>query len=170
MPNRAVSVLEFVTAVQASVAQDFSREGDGPNALVVQHIELELKTVLSRTAGGGLEWRLVTATGEAADSQTQTLSLCWERKPPERRAATESLPADLEYQLITGLSALRIGAGEWARLSRDLPFQSVGGQLVFGVAVREDGGLYVGRFGRGAGHERLHTVTLKLAPLASPLA
>lgn len=168
MPNRAVSVLDFVTAVQASVARDFGREGGDPSALVVQHIELELKTVLSEKAGGGFEWRLVTATGEATSAQTQILSLCWERKAPEKTATTEALPADLEYQLITGLSALRIGAEEWTRLSRNLPFQSVGGQLVFAVAVREDGSLYIGKFGGGAGQERLHTVTLKLAPLAAP--
>ena len=166
MSNRAVSVLEFVTAVQASVAQDFGQKGHEPNALVVQHIELELKTVLSRTSGGGFEWKLVTATGEATDSQAQTLSLCWERQPPHKGLAPESLPADLPYQLITGMNALRIGAAEWARLSPGLPFRSVGGQLVFAVAVQEDGSLYIGKFGGGAGHERMHTVTLKLAPLA----
>ena len=55
MPSRAVSVLDFVTAVQASVAQDFEREDGHLNALVVQHIELELKTVLShsRDCSGG---------------------------------------------------------------------------------------------------------------------
>ncbi|CAM3751183.1 trypco2 family protein [Deinococcus frigens] len=165
MPNRAVSVLDFVTAVQASVAQDFGKESGDPNALVVQHIELKLKTVLSEKAGGGFEWRLLTATGEAIDTQTQTLSLCWERRPLNTLAATESLPADLPYQLIAGMNALRIGAAEWTRLSPDLPFQSVGGQLVFAVAVRQDGSLYIGKFGGGAGQERMHTVTLKLAPL-----
>lgn len=165
MPNRAVSVLEFVTAVQASVAQDFGRESGEPNALVVQHIELELKTVLARKTGGGFEWKLVTATGEAADTQTQTLSLCWERRPVQKSFAPESLPVDLSYQLITGMDALRIGAGAWAQLSADLPFRSVGGQLVFAVAVQEDGSLYIGKFGGGAGEGRMHTVTLKLAPL-----
>ncbi len=166
MPNRAVSVLEFVTAVQTSVAQDFERESGEPNALVVQHIELELKTVLARKAGGGFEWKLVTATGEAADTQTQTLSLCWERRPAQKSFAPESLPADLPYQLITGMDALRIGAGAWEQLSGTLPFRSVGGQLVFAVAVREDGSLYIGKFGGGAGEGRMHTVTLKLAPLS----
>lgn len=165
MPNRAVSVLEFVTAVQASVAQDFGRESGEPNALVVQHIELELKTVLARKTGGGFEWKLVTAIGEAADTQTQTLSLCWERRPVQKSFAPESLPVDLPYQLITGMDALRIGAGAWAQLSGQLPFRSVGGQLVFAVAVKEDGSLYIGKFGGGAGEGRMHTVTLKLAPL-----
>ncbi|MFK7603338.1 trypco2 family protein [Deinococcus sp. SM5_A1] len=165
MPNRAVSVLEFVTAVQASVAQDFERESGEPNALVVQHIELELKTVLASKAGGGFEWKLVTVEGQETNSQTQTLSLCWERKPPKESAALESLPVDLPYQLITGMDALRIGARAWAQLSSKLPFRSVGGQLVFAVAVREDGSLYIGKFGGGAGEGRMHTVTLKLAPL-----
>lgn len=166
MPSRAVSVLEFVTAVQASVAQDFEREDGTPNALVVQHIELELKTVLSQKAGGGFEWKLVTAKGEATATQTQTLSLCWERKPVLKGFAPESLSTDLPYQLITGMDALRIGAAQWGQLSGKLPFRSAGGQLVFAVAVAEDGSLYIGNFGGGAGEERMHTVTLKLAPLA----
>lgn len=166
MPSRAVSVLDFVTAVQASVAQDFEREDGNPNALVVQHIELELKTVLARKVGGGLEWKLVTAKGEATDTQTQALSLCWERRPAPKGLAPESLPTDLPYQLITGMDALRIGAAQWAQLSGTLPFRSVGGQLVFAVAVAEDGSLYIGNFGGGAGAGRMHTVKLKLAPLA----
>ncbi|MDV6373581.1 hypothetical protein [Deinococcus arenicola] len=63
------------------------------------------------------------------------------------------------------MNALRIGAGAWAQLSPGLPFQSVGGQLVFAVAVNEDGSLYIGKTGGGAGRERMHTVTLKLGPL-----
>ncbi|QFP77741.1 trypco2 family protein [Deinococcus sp. AJ005] len=165
MPNRAVSVLEFVTAVQASVAQDFGEEGGDPSALVVQHIELELKTVLSQKAGGGFEWRLITVEGQETSAQTQILSLCWERRPVQKSFAPESLPMDLPYQLIAGINALRIGAGAWEQLSGALPFRSVGGQLVFAVAVQEDGSLYIGKFGGGAGEGRMHTVTLKLAPL-----
>lgn len=72
---------------------------------------------------------------------------------------------DLEYQLITGLDALRIGAGQWARVSGNLPFQSAGGKLVFHIAVDETGKLAVGGFGGGVAHEQTHTVTLTLAPL-----
>ncbi|WP_348523311.1 trypco2 family protein [Deinococcus arenicola] len=63
----------------------------------MQHIELELKTVLSAKAGGGFEWKLLTVQGNASDSQTQTLSLCWERRPLRAAPGLKALPADLPY-------------------------------------------------------------------------
>jgi hypothetical protein len=113
--NRAVSVLEFVQAVQAAIARDFAREKEnGNNVLMVEKVDLKLHTALTSVAGGGWEWKVITVEGNYAETQQQTLSLSWERNPPQFKAFRES---EVEYQLITGLDALRIGAREWARLS-----------------------------------------------------
>lgn len=163
MSSRAVSVLEFVQAVQAAIAEDFEREDEnGNNVLVVQKVDLKLHTALTEEANGKLEWKIITLGGNYAETQQQTLSLSWERQ----QTRLESLVKDeLGYQLITGLDALRIGAKEWARVSRMLPFRSTGGELIFHLAVNEDGSLAVGGFGGGAASEQTHTVTLTLAPL-----
>ncbi|MBB5234793.1 trypco2 family protein [Deinococcus budaensis] len=163
MPSRAVSVLEFVQAVQAAIASDFGREDEhGNNVLVVQRVDLQLQTALTLSAAGKLEWRVITVGGDHAQTQRQTLSLSWERQPTRLEAL---VPGDLGYQLVTGLDALRIGAREWARVSGTLPFRSTGGELVFHLAVNEDGSLAVGGLGAGAAREQMHTVTLTLAPL-----
>lgn len=61
MTNRAVSVLEVVQAVQAAIARDFDREKkDGNNILVVEKVEIELKTALTEKMGGKWEWKVIT--------------------------------------------------------------------------------------------------------------
>jgi hypothetical protein len=49
--------------------------------------------------------------------------------------------------------------------SAALPFKSTGGELVFHLAVNEDGSLAIAGFGGEAKSEQTHTVTLTLAPL-----
>ncbi|TSA79530.1 hypothetical protein FNU79_17725 [Deinococcus detaillensis] len=165
MSNSAVSVLEFVGSVQKTIAQDFERENDSNNnVLIVQQIDIELKTVLGEAVKGGVEWKLITLEGNYSNAQTQTLSLSWERKT--HQASFTKAVNDMEYALITGLDALRIGAAEWAQLSGLLPYQSRGGKLVFEVSVDEEGNLAIGNFGGSVNTERMHTVTLTLAPLS----
>lgn len=108
------------------------------------------------------EWKVITVEGNYVETQTQTLSLSWGR---DQTRTNNFLKSELEYQVITGLDALRIGAEEWSRLSARLPFKSTGGELVFELAVNEDGSLAVAGFGGGATSKQTHTVTLTLAPL-----
>ena len=163
MPNRAVSVLEFVSAVQGAITRDFEREGDSENALVVSRVEIELKTALEQSAGGEVEWKVVAVEGNYLNSQTQTLALSWERKKPMKGFAVAA--PDLGYELLTGLDALRIGEAEWRRVSGALPFVSTGGTLTFEVAVTADGKLTVLKIGGAVKDALTHTVKLTLAPL-----
>lgn len=163
MSNRAVSVLEFVSAVQKAVTADFEREGDDENALVVTKVDVELKTALERTTEGTVAWKVISVEGNYLNSQMQTLALSWERKKTMKGLVADD--QDLGYELLTGLDALRIGESEWRRVSSALPFVSTGGTLTFEVAVSAEGKLTVLKLGASTKNELTHTVKLTLAPL-----
>jgi len=154
MTNPAVTVAELVQVVKKAV-DHVQRDG----SVTISRIELNMKTVLERSAQGEgtFLWNVLTASGSVKDEEIQTLNLKLKPSPP----GTHGLNAeDLEYELTVAMNAIKIGVNEAERSEPRYTLEEA--TVEFNFSVTQEGQILIYKFGGSTRNERTHGLILTM--------
>jgi hypothetical protein len=127
------------------------------NELKITRVELELKTVIEKSGGGGISISVVEIDGDVTrtDSNTLTLTLV----PSKRGVQLMSPPSD---QLVDAILATASAA--WEAADSPPAFDLQEATVSIEVGVTAEGKIKVIAHG-GASRDHGHTMTITLSPL-----
>jgi Trypsin-co-occurring domain 2 len=132
----------------------------GQNALKVTKVDLELHTVINKSAGGEISIKVLEIGGDVSKDETNTLSLTLVPSVGGLELMA-SAPEDLVAAIVA------IGAASWEAANAPPAFDLNEATVELEVGVTTEG--QVKFFAKGSGsREQSHSMAITLAPIEAP--
>lgn len=163
--DEGVPVDTLISVVKDSIKRAGVSRASTTADLRVASVQLILEVVASKTAGGGLDFRVpfigmklrLGATVTKKDTHTIDITLV----PPEDRATRQVRGGDIEEVLVNAIATIRDVTARAAE--GDDPWVLSAGTIDITFAITQTGTISLGADGELAG-ELTHTLRLGLAP------
>jgi hypothetical protein len=163
-----VPVGTLIAVIKESVRRAGVSSASGARDLRVASVQLILEVVASRTAGGGLSFRVpvigteVRVGGKVTKQDTHTIDITL--VPPDRPPTRAVRGGDVEEALVDAVATIRETMASAAR--GDDPWVLAAGSVDISFAVTKTGTISLGAEGELT-NEVTHSLRLGLAPFAA---